>query len=131
MKIYVSLERGGSTGALWHATGTNGDTAGARSSRSMINGTTGDTAETTRNINAALGEDFAKERTKTHATDSKGFDLEMKVLKMKTERKFYGERGRKPIRRADDVIPLASRLRVEHLHLPPEKVTEMESEWGL
>ncbi|VDO62530.1 unnamed protein product [Heligmosomoides polygyrus] len=33
-------ERGGSIGPLWHATGTNGDAAGARSSKSMINGTT-------------------------------------------------------------------------------------------
>ncbi|VDP16932.1 unnamed protein product [Heligmosomoides polygyrus] len=32
--------RGGSIGPLWHATGTNGDAAGARSSKSMINGTT-------------------------------------------------------------------------------------------
>ncbi|VDP29720.1 unnamed protein product [Heligmosomoides polygyrus] len=38
----MSLERGGFIGALWHATGTNGDPAGARSSKSTINGTTGD-----------------------------------------------------------------------------------------
>ncbi|VDO74647.1 unnamed protein product [Heligmosomoides polygyrus] len=32
--LFVSLERGGSIGALWHATGTNGDAAGpARESR--------------------------------------------------------------------------------------------------
>ncbi|VDO66827.1 unnamed protein product [Heligmosomoides polygyrus] len=43
MTLFVSLERGGSIGPLWHATGTNGDAAGARSSKSMINGTTGDT----------------------------------------------------------------------------------------
>ncbi|VDO69294.1 unnamed protein product [Heligmosomoides polygyrus] len=43
MTLFVSLERGGSIGALWHATGTNGDAAGARSSKSMINGSTGDT----------------------------------------------------------------------------------------
>ncbi|VDP17167.1 unnamed protein product [Heligmosomoides polygyrus] len=43
MTLFVSLERGGSIGALRHATGTNGDAAGARSSKSMINGTTGDT----------------------------------------------------------------------------------------
>ncbi|VDP46740.1 unnamed protein product [Heligmosomoides polygyrus] len=43
MTLFVSLERGGSIGALWHATGTNGDAAGSRSSKSMINGTTGDT----------------------------------------------------------------------------------------
>ncbi|VDO69746.1 unnamed protein product [Heligmosomoides polygyrus] len=42
MTLFVSLERGGAIGALWHATGTNGDAAGARSSKSMINGTTGD-----------------------------------------------------------------------------------------
>ncbi|VDO97925.1 unnamed protein product [Heligmosomoides polygyrus] len=42
MTLFVSLERGGSIGPLWHATGTNGDAAGARSSKSMINGTTGD-----------------------------------------------------------------------------------------
>ncbi|VDO87896.1 unnamed protein product [Heligmosomoides polygyrus] len=36
MTLFVSLERGGSIG---HATGTNGDAAGARSSKSMINGT--------------------------------------------------------------------------------------------
>ncbi|VDP25414.1 unnamed protein product [Heligmosomoides polygyrus] len=37
-----------------------------------------------RNINAEFGEDFAEERT--IATGSKGFDLEMKVSNMKTER---------------------------------------------
>ncbi|VDP23485.1 unnamed protein product [Heligmosomoides polygyrus] len=42
MTLFVSLEREGSIGPLWHATGTNGDAAGARSSKSMINGTTGD-----------------------------------------------------------------------------------------
>ncbi|VDO86679.1 unnamed protein product [Heligmosomoides polygyrus] len=42
------FERGGSIGALWHARGTNGDAAGARSSNSMINGTTGDTGGGTR-----------------------------------------------------------------------------------
>ncbi|VDP59259.1 unnamed protein product [Heligmosomoides polygyrus] len=45
MMLFVSLERGGSIGDLWHATGANGDAAGARSSKSMINGTTGDTGE--------------------------------------------------------------------------------------
>ncbi|VDP38902.1 unnamed protein product [Heligmosomoides polygyrus] len=36
MTLFVSLERGGSIGPLWHATGTNGDAAGARSSKPMI-----------------------------------------------------------------------------------------------
>ncbi|VDP53861.1 unnamed protein product [Heligmosomoides polygyrus] len=45
MTLFVSLERGGSIGPLWHATGTNGDAAGTHSSNSMINGTTGDTGE--------------------------------------------------------------------------------------
>ncbi|VDO68990.1 unnamed protein product [Heligmosomoides polygyrus] len=40
MTLFVSLERGGSIGPLWHATGTNGDAAGTRSS-----GTTGDTGD--------------------------------------------------------------------------------------
>ncbi|VDO84082.1 unnamed protein product [Heligmosomoides polygyrus] len=44
MTLFVSLEGVGSIGPLWHATGTNGDAAGARSSKSMINGTTGDDA---------------------------------------------------------------------------------------
>ncbi|VDO96038.1 unnamed protein product [Heligmosomoides polygyrus] len=43
MTLFVPLERGGSIEPLWHATGTNGDAAGARSSKSMINGTTDDT----------------------------------------------------------------------------------------
>ncbi|VDP56121.1 unnamed protein product [Heligmosomoides polygyrus] len=43
VSLFVSLERGVSIEPLWHATGTNGDAAGARSSKSMINGTTGDT----------------------------------------------------------------------------------------
>ncbi|VDO94689.1 unnamed protein product [Heligmosomoides polygyrus] len=42
-------ERGGSIGPLWHATGTNGDAAGARSSKSMINGTTWSTLARDRN----------------------------------------------------------------------------------
>ncbi|VDP21255.1 unnamed protein product [Heligmosomoides polygyrus] len=46
MTLFVSLERGGSIGALWHVARTNGDAAGARSSKSMINGTTGDTGDT-------------------------------------------------------------------------------------
>ncbi|VDP53684.1 unnamed protein product [Heligmosomoides polygyrus] len=46
MTLFVSLERGGSIGSLWHATGTDGDAAGARSSKSMINGTTGDAGDT-------------------------------------------------------------------------------------
>ncbi|VDO98971.1 unnamed protein product [Heligmosomoides polygyrus] len=42
---FVTLERGGSTGALWHATGTTGDAAGVRSSSSMIIRTTGRTGD--------------------------------------------------------------------------------------
>ncbi|VDO85836.1 unnamed protein product [Heligmosomoides polygyrus] len=45
MTLFVSLERGGSIGPLWHATGTNGDAAGARLNKSTINGTTGDTGK--------------------------------------------------------------------------------------
>ncbi|VDP04361.1 unnamed protein product [Heligmosomoides polygyrus] len=45
MTLFVSLERGGSIGPLCHSIGTNGDAAGARSSKSMINGTTGDTVD--------------------------------------------------------------------------------------
>ncbi|VDL73759.1 unnamed protein product [Nippostrongylus brasiliensis] len=36
----------GPTGLPWHATETNGDVTGARSSETMINGTTGDTGDT-------------------------------------------------------------------------------------
>ncbi|VDP24502.1 unnamed protein product [Heligmosomoides polygyrus] len=50
MTLLVSVERGGSIGALWHATRTNGGVAGARSSRSMINGTTEDTDEKTAEV---------------------------------------------------------------------------------
>nr|CDJ85079.1 Protease inhibitor I8 domain containing protein [Haemonchus contortus] len=39
----VSLKRERFTGPLWLVTGTNGDVTGARSRKSMINGTTGDT----------------------------------------------------------------------------------------
>ncbi|VDO97919.1 unnamed protein product [Heligmosomoides polygyrus] len=42
MTFFASLERAGSIGSFWHATETNGDVAGARSSHSMINATTGD-----------------------------------------------------------------------------------------
>ncbi|VDO90512.1 unnamed protein product [Heligmosomoides polygyrus] len=42
MAHFVSLERGGPIGAIWHATGTNGNAAGARSNNSMINATTND-----------------------------------------------------------------------------------------
>ncbi|VDO99889.1 unnamed protein product [Heligmosomoides polygyrus] len=45
MTLFVSLERGGSIGPLWQATGTNGDADGDRSSKSMTNGTTADTGE--------------------------------------------------------------------------------------
>ncbi|VDP58284.1 unnamed protein product [Heligmosomoides polygyrus] len=40
MTLFVSVERGGSIGPLWHTKGTNGDAAGAHLSKSMINGTT-------------------------------------------------------------------------------------------
>lgn len=33
---------GGSIGALWHETGSNGDASDAHSCNSMVNGTTGD-----------------------------------------------------------------------------------------
>ncbi|VDP18351.1 unnamed protein product [Heligmosomoides polygyrus] len=46
MTLFVSLKRGGTIEVFWHATGTNGGAAGARSSKSMINGTTGDTGGT-------------------------------------------------------------------------------------
>ncbi|VDO69989.1 unnamed protein product [Heligmosomoides polygyrus] len=47
MTLFVFLGRGVPIGALWHATGTNGDAAGARSRKSMINGATGgDTGDT-------------------------------------------------------------------------------------
>nr|CDJ97133.1 endonuclease-reverse transcriptase HmRTE-e01 [Haemonchus contortus] len=41
----VSLKRERFTGPLWLVTGTNGDVTGARSRKSMINGTTGDTGQ--------------------------------------------------------------------------------------
>ncbi|XGW22743.1 hypothetical protein V3C99_005176 [Haemonchus contortus] len=41
----VSLERARFTGLLWLATGTNGDVTGARSRKSTINGSTGDTGD--------------------------------------------------------------------------------------
>ncbi|VDO69306.1 unnamed protein product [Heligmosomoides polygyrus] len=41
----LSLEQGGSIGALWHATGANGHAEGARSSKSIISGTTGNTGD--------------------------------------------------------------------------------------
>ncbi|VDL84384.1 unnamed protein product [Nippostrongylus brasiliensis] len=42
---FVFLERTGPTGLPWNATGTNGDITGARSSKSKINRTTGDTGD--------------------------------------------------------------------------------------
>ncbi|VDP02701.1 unnamed protein product [Heligmosomoides polygyrus] len=45
MTLFVSLERGGSIGPLWHTTGTNGDAAGTRSSKSITNGTTDETGD--------------------------------------------------------------------------------------
>ncbi|VDP09013.1 unnamed protein product [Heligmosomoides polygyrus] len=45
MTLFVHLERGGSIGALLHATVTNGDAAGACSSKSMINETAPDTSD--------------------------------------------------------------------------------------
>uniref|UniRef100_W6NPV8 Transcription factor E2F dimerisation partner (TDP) domain containing protein n=1 Tax=Haemonchus contortus TaxID=6289 RepID=W6NPV8_HAECO len=48
----VSLKRERFTGPLWLVTGTNGDVTGARSRKSMINGTTG--RVTTRMDNSLL-----------------------------------------------------------------------------
>uniref|UniRef100_A0A7I4YDY5 Uncharacterized protein n=1 Tax=Haemonchus contortus TaxID=6289 RepID=A0A7I4YDY5_HAECO len=45
MLCLVSLKRVRSTGPLGLATGASGDVTGARSSKSMINGTTGGTGE--------------------------------------------------------------------------------------
>ncbi|VDO74397.1 unnamed protein product [Heligmosomoides polygyrus] len=49
MTMFVFLERGGSIGALWHATWTNADAAGARSSNSMTNGAKGNEFLTSNN----------------------------------------------------------------------------------
>lgn len=43
---FVSLEGAESIVALWYATGTDGDVAGASSSKWMICGATGDTGDT-------------------------------------------------------------------------------------
>ncbi|KAK6753863.1 hypothetical protein RB195_013073 [Necator americanus] len=42
MMLFVSHAKGGTTGLLWHAIGTNGRITGARSTSSKINGSQGD-----------------------------------------------------------------------------------------
>ncbi|KAK6763536.1 hypothetical protein RB195_024019 [Necator americanus] len=42
MMLFVSHAKGGTTGLLWHAIGTNGRLTGARSTSSKINGSQGD-----------------------------------------------------------------------------------------
>ncbi|KAK6752525.1 hypothetical protein RB195_003755 [Necator americanus] len=45
MMLFVSHAKGGTTGLLWHAIGTNGRITGARSTSSKINGSQGDQGE--------------------------------------------------------------------------------------
>ncbi|KAK6748226.1 hypothetical protein RB195_001071 [Necator americanus] len=53
MMLFVSHAKGGTTGLLWHATGTNGRITGVRSTSSKVNGSQGDQGDWAESSSAA------------------------------------------------------------------------------